>query len=391
MKWLVFIKFIAAKFARRVCHTIVPPAMVPFGLLAVAIFLLFPLATFGQLDQLNQPLTLRWRVEQLEGSGVSGENGSDRVYVVGNSGAVYAVRLSDGEMLWRADLGGEIATPPLASQSGLYLASESSAVKTPSEKLGQLRQLSRQGGITTWATLLPSPWVDFMAITSTALYGCGRDGRVQAINRSDGRRLWTSDPATQCLGGPITDDQLVFVFSARGEIIALSQNNGMEVWRYRTKEARIKNLAFDDSNLYAATIEGTVYALDRRGGKLRWSTRVGSSIQFLGSTSQGLLVTSLDNYAYCLATRNGKRRWKYKLDGRPLALPLVTINSVFLLNSSGSEGIVLDMRSGKPVNRLPMAPEFEPIGNPIMVDGHLLVPTRQGLIAFAPNVPAPAK
>jgi outer membrane protein assembly factor BamB len=106
------------------------------------------------------------------------------------------------------------------------------------------------------------------------------------------------------------------------------------------------------------------------------------------ASGEGLVVTSLDNFVYCLSFKNGKRRWKYRLDGRPAAEPLLEGTSVFLLDSSGAQGVVLDLKTGKPVNRLILGPQFEPNGNPVLVKDRLILPTRQWLVAFAPN-PAP--
>jgi outer membrane protein assembly factor BamB len=361
------------------------------GLVVVFACLLGASSVAAQSGLLSRPLTLRWKIDGLQSLAIAGEPATDRVYIVSTDGAVSAVQISDGELLWRSELGGRIAFDPLAVTNGVILASESDSPKPTASKPGQLRQLTSQGGITIWASLLPSPWTAPIASSPDALIGCGRDGKLVAVNRTNGRILWAADKSMQCTGAPVSDNDRVYVADERGEIVALDLLTGVPVWRYRTAGQRIKSLAIDESGLYAGSIDGAVYAFTSAAGNLRWSTRAGAGTQYLGATSEGVLLTSLDNYVYCLSNRKGKRRWKYRLDGRPLATPLIEGSSIFLLSLAGTEGIVLDLKTGKPINRLPLGPDFESAGNPLLLDSRLLVPTRQGLLAFAPSddVPAP--
>jgi outer membrane protein assembly factor BamB len=360
------------------------------GLVVSASSLFFARSALAQTDPLSQPFTQRWKVNQIEGLAVAGQAGSDRAYVVTEGGSLVAVRLVDGKLLWRSELGGQIGSIPVAADSGVFLTSEAALVKSATVRSGQVRQLSQQSGLTVWSTPLSSPWVAAIAFSPASLYGCSREGRVQAVNRSDGRILWTAERQIQCAIAPVTDQNHVFVADARGDLVAINQTNGALMWRFRTKNPGLKNLSSDATSVYAASADGAVYAIERDSGDLRWSARAGAGTQHMGATTQGVLVTSLDNFVYCLSVRNGQRRWKFKLDGRPIADPVISERSVLLLSSAGDEGVVLDLRSGKPINRLSFESGTEPTGSPLQVDDYLIIPTRQGLIAFASNA-APVK
>ena len=61
-----------------------------------------------------------------------------------------------------------------------------------------------------------------------------------------------------------------------------------------------------------------------------------------------------------------------------------TVARFFSSSLSGNEGIVLDLKSGKPIDRTPLLVRFfESAGNPLLVNSGLWCRTRQGLLAFA--------
>ncbi len=350
---------------------------------AVLCFLASGLAQ-AQNAVLRQPLTLRWQNEGLAAVSIAGAKDADRIYLSEVGGTVVAVSVDDGKLIWRSDLGGQIVPAPLASPAEVFVGSESLATKPTGGRSGQLRRLSAEGGLTLWATSLALPWIGSIAASTGTLYGCSRDGRVVAISKRDGRLIWASDGTVQCITAPALDGNRVLVADARGDVIAFAIDGGNILWRRRIAGDRLKSLAVDATGIYAGTVKGKFYSFSR-AGQLRWSTRAGNGTQSMVASQEGLIITSLDNYAYCLAFKNGKRRWKYRLDGRPAAEPLLDGASVFLLDSAGAQGVVLDLKTGKPVNRLVLGPQFEPNGDPVLIKDRLILPTRQGLIAFAPT------
>lgn len=359
-----------------------------FSVVAIALSaFLGPTLCSAQQETLRQPLTVRWRSAEIAAISVAATTDADRIFLSEVGGWVVAVSIEDGKLLWRSELGGQIVPVPLASPAGVFVGSESLATKSPAVRSGQLRKLTSESGLTMWATSLSSPWIGAVAASSGTLYGCNRDGRLVAVSKSDGRVLWSSDGTVQCIAPPALDNDSVVAVDARGDVIAFAIDGGGILWRRRIAGGRLKNVAVDASGIYAGTGNGRFFAFSR-SGQLRWSTRAGNGTQSMVASQEGLVITSLDNYVYFLAFKNGKRRWKYRLDGRPVAAPLLEGNSVFLLDSSGAQGVVLDLKTGKPVNRLALGSQFEANGDPVLVKDRLILPTRQGLIAFAPN-PAP--
>lgn len=338
----------------------------------------------AQKEMLRQPLTVRWQNQELAASLIVGASDSDRVYVIESGGAVVAIAVADGKLLWRSDLGGEIVPTPFASPAEVFVASESVSAKPNGSRSGQVRQLTAQSGLTLWASLLSAPWIGSLAASDTALFGCGRDGRISAIAKRDGRLLWTSDRSVQCTVSPILSNERLLTADARGDIISLDHETGNVLWRKRLPGGRVMALGSGGEGIFVGTADGRFYALGQ-AGQTRWSTRAGNGTQSMILTEGGLLVTSLDNFVYALSPKTGKRRWKYRLDGRPAAAPLIEGESVFLLDSSGIEGVVLDLKTGKPVNRVALGPQFEPTGSAILMPERLILLTRQGLVGFAPN------
>ena len=104
-------------------------------------------------------------------------------------------------------------------------------------------------------------------------------------------------------------------------------------------------------------------------------------------TDSGIIVTSLDNFVYLLSPRRGELLWKRQLAGRIAALPLTDNQSALFSPLGGDACIVLSLRDGKQLNTLPVGEEGNTSATPLVVGGLLIIPTRHGLIAFAPSSP----
>jgi eukaryotic-like serine/threonine-protein kinase len=338
--------------------------------------------------ELAQPLTLHWEFRSEDTINLTPTTEDERIYLPLAAGSLVSLRASDGQLIWKMDIGGELSASPIADERAVYVASEARLdedSKTP-RATGALRALGREGGITQWMRTLPKPVRGALAMNQSALFGGASDGRVYALKKSNGDILWLAQLPAALNSQPTVIGSRLYLGSEDGTLFALDQATGRTAWRYRTRGAIRGRVAAAEGLLFFGSADGYVYAVNEANGRLRWRVRTGAAVQAVAIARSGLLATSLDNFVYCLSLPRGARLWKHQLEGRIPAQPLTANDGALFIPLSGEAGVVLDLRDGKQINLIPLGEEASVAASPINAGKLLLVTTRHGLLAFSrPN------
>lgn len=337
----------------------------------------------GQLA-LSQPLTLRWRYATDATVNLTPATDGQRVYLPLAAGQIVSLRAADGQLFWRADIGGEFSASPAADDRGVYIASETGVVqgKAP-QAAGALRALGRESGVTLWMHTLPFPLRGALAINEQTLFGGSSDGRVYALNKKSGEILWVKHFNTPFSSLPTVSKTNLLIGNDDGTLLCLDQATGKTLWRYRTRGPVRGRPSVTQGVVYFGSADGYVYAVDEQSGQFRWRTRTGAGVQAVAVTEGGVLVASLDNFVYFLTLARGGRLWKKQLAGRIAAQPLAAADGALFTPLSGDTGVILDLRDGKQLNSIPIGEDNTTAASPIVVKDVLFVTTRQGLLAFS--------
>src|SRR6476619_7064161 len=73
---------------------------------------------------LSQPLTVRWKYESNVTLNLTPAFDNERIYLPLAGGTIVALKARDGQLYWRAEMGGELSASPVADESAIYVASE---------------------------------------------------------------------------------------------------------------------------------------------------------------------------------------------------------------------------------------------------------------------------
>ncbi|HEX5706746.1 MAG TPA: PQQ-binding-like beta-propeller repeat protein [Pyrinomonadaceae bacterium] len=337
----------------------------------------------GKLS-LSNPLVSRWEYGTDQTLNLTPAVREGAVYLPLAAGNLIALRLSDGKLDWRAEMGGDITASPASDERAVYVASQTvTPLEYAARTEGTLRALSRNSGVTLWSRTLPSPLKGFIAVDETGLFGSGGDGQFYAFEKETGKTRWVlslSAPLTTSLTSTAGS---IYVGSRDGFVVSIEKNSGTNRWRYQTPGLLVTSLAVGNNRVYVGTAEGFVLALDESTGNLIWRARNGSGIQSLAVTAQGIIAASSDNFVYLLSTRRGRRIWKRQLSGRVTAAPAVLSQQAFFCPLAGEECVVVDLKSGRKVNRLVVGEDNNTSASPQVAGNLLLVTTRRGLLAFS--------
>jgi eukaryotic-like serine/threonine-protein kinase len=280
-------------------------------------------------------------------------------------------------------MGGELSASPVADDSAIYVASETTGAQAEARRSGgALRALSRESGVTQWMTPLITPVKGALAIGGGKVFAGGSDGRAYAFDKHTGGVLWSIPFASPFAGQPVLNAGRVYFGSEDGTLLALEESTGRLLWRFRTKGAVRGPVAVDRENVYFGSGDGYVYAVSADRGRLKWRKRTGAGVEAVTLAGEMLLAASLDNFAYLLNDK-GTMLWKKQLPGRISSQPLTVAEAALFTPLSSTAAVVLSLKDGKQVNSLPTEQELTSSASPILVGDAVIVTTEHGLLAFA--------
>lgn len=360
----------------------------PFPLLAQGTP--FPAETAGDDLIFSVPLALRWQYASNNIIALSPTSHNGYIYLPLSAGEIVSLKATDGQLLWKTEIGGDFSASPAADERGVYLASKTAdAAHSPTvlRSTGAIRALSQSTGITLWMRTLHFPIQGGLVSSATKLFGGSADGRIYAFNTTNGEILWVVQHTSPFSSHPVIHNKRLYIGSEEGTLLALDESSGAILWRYRTRGALRGPIAVSDNTIFFGSADGYVYAFNELRGRLLWRRRTGAAVQAVALTGSGIVATSLDNFVYLLSPRRGELLWKRQLAGRIAALPLTDTRSALFAPLGGDAAIVLSLRDGKQVNTLPVGEDGNTSATSLLVGNLLLIPTRQGLMAFAPSSP----
>jgi len=146
------------------------------------------------------------------------------------------------------------------------------------------------------------------------------------------------------------------------------------------------SIAIKDNMAYFGSGDGNVYAFDEIRSKVRWQRRTGAAVQAVTLVENGVLASSLDNFVYLLSLNKGALIWRQQLPGRISSRPVTAADGALFTPFSTDTAIVLNLRDGKPANRLSLGEENSSAAAPISTSHLVLITTPHALLAFAAPV-----
>lgn len=216
---------------------------------------------------------------------------------------VYAVRASDGAVLWRFQTLGAVEGEGIVNNGTLYIGSSDGALYALDAVTGRMRW--RLGTI---AQIFRAP-----VVTQDSVYFVNADDSVFAVNRADGVQRWRyrREPPGGITGsghaGLLYVRGRLHTGFSDGHIVALSPSDGSVVWdrdtATDTESAEGANEAhrlidvdttpvWVEETIFAASYTAGLYALDPEGGGVRWRLERVTDIAALATDGRDLYATS---------------------------------------------------------------------------------------------------
>lgn len=325
-------------------RTTVGPARGAYLQPAVLENAIFAAAADGTVVRLSPTGEVVWRAEAK--SKISGGVGSDGFTVaVGTPRGEVVTFAADGKPLWRAQVAGEVQSPPLVGR-GLVVVR-------------------------------------------------GSDFRVTAFDAETGRRRWTYQRATPplTLRGPselaFAGDLVVAGFPG-GRLVALATSNGAVRWDVIVSEPRgateVERLAdvmgqplAAAGDVCAASYQGRLACFEAGNGALRWAREL-SAMTGPGGNAQRVFVVDARSHLHAYSRTAGASVWLQKgLERRDLSAPLALPRAVVAGDFQGYVHF-LSPDDGAFVARLNLGSAIS--APPRAFGGGALVQTQDGVVAL---------
>lgn len=206
----------------------------------------------------------------------------------------------------------------------LYFGSDSGIVYALNQSDGQVAWQHRIGfGTSKKKEIFSTP-----VLFDGKIFFGAYDGNIYCLEATTGKRLWVSFESDWVHGSPAVSASLRIVYvpvifetpNKRGGILALHPDTGKVLWRsWMESVVRSAPLVVDKTGgVYIGSENGALSMFDTKTGKLIWSFQAGGAIKDMpvyDSQSQSIIFASFDGGVYCLRARDGQLVWKFKNGG----------------------------------------------------------------------------
>lgn len=272
------------------------------------------------------------------------------LYVGGSDGTVLALDAATGEEVWRARITSEVLAPPREHNGVVVVRSVD----------GRLTGLDATQGRRLWVYSRSVPVLTLRGTSAPVLLDdaviAGFDsGQLTAVSLAEGSLLWEIpvgvprgrnelERMVDLDADPLVVGPLAYAASYQGRVAAIDLTNGRAVW---TRDISVYAGLTGDVRLQRGTVEGTVYvtdadshvwALDARTGETLWRQEELRGRRLSGPAIHGdyVVVGDFEGYLHWFAREDGRLVARERADRRGvLAAPVVEGERVFVHGRGG--------------------------------------------------------
>ena len=281
--------------------------------------------------------------------------GDDLVFA-GSDGLIEARAKADGRAQWRRPVEGRVTS--LYWDTGWLLASTES---------GPLLALRATDGEILWRRELGSPLHAPPSPAGDRVYLPLKDGRIVALSIHTGEEVWTHKLAEAAVGILPVGDQL-YVGALDNQLHSLDADDADADWRWRTGADLLGLPVLDQKRVYFVALDNVLRGHHRNNGTMQWK-RVLPMRPFSGALLSGeiLIVAGVASEVRAYSTLDGKDAGQFVLKGAEsqeillAAPPHLTTQGLLILTTKG--GQVHALASAPPADA-PPTPEAAPPPNP---------------------------
>jgi len=303
-----------------------------------------------------------------------------RVFVGTMGGHFYAVDVATGKVIWTYVNQGPIAAGASLGDNSVVFA----------DLDGRVVALDKSSGVKLWKRRFNREISGMPLVMGGTAYVMAGERELVALSLSDGHTLWQQslesfarDITMNGQSGVATDGQNIYVGLADGHLYALNLSGGV-AWQAALNPP-MRNFKDIDAqvvaaggSLYTVGYYGLLHKLGAGGGRI-WQADVASGTAPLVANGT-VYVSDTDGALTAFSNDSGRQLWRNELNGSVLS-SAADFAGYVVVGSFKTELFVLDPSTGSALQSLSVGTGS--INKPVVADNHLVVLTNGGkLIAF---------
>jgi outer membrane protein assembly factor BamB len=288
--------------------------------------------------------------------------GGKRLYLLNDSGKLFAIHKHTGEVLWRRKLGALAAASPAYAGGTVYVVLLQRTLRGRGSRIGRVVALDGKTGKVKWSRELASRSESSPLVQGNRLYFGSENGTVYAMGAGDGRVRWRFRAAGEVKGGLALAGGKLYFGDYGGRVYAIRQDSGRQVWRASTHGRSFgrggnfySTPAVAYGRVYLGNTDGRIYSFSAASGRIAWSKSTGGYVYASPAVAEvpgGRPLVYAGSYSgrfYALDARSGAVRWSRGGNGRISGGATVIGDIVYYADLGNKRTIGLGARTGRKV------------------------------------------
>jgi eukaryotic-like serine/threonine-protein kinase len=266
----------------------------------------------------------------------------DTAYVAYLTG-VYAVRMNDGQLIWRYPAE---ANKSLSFYAAPMIAGDQLVVGDYSKTL---HSLDIQNGTEKWSfAQAGNRWIANVTTSGDNILAPNSDKSLYALT-FQGQMRWEYETNHALWGAPVTDGSTVYQASMDHFLYALDMANGNLIWKTDLGGAAVYGPALaENGSLYVSTLGNEVVAVNGSDGSVEWRFKANDQVWGTPTLHEdSILIGDLSGTIYAINTQDGSQLWSLDAGGPVFGSGAVTPEGVVFNTENGN--VVLVSFSGEKV------------------------------------------
>ena len=276
-----------------------------------------------------------------------------RIYIVNNSGTVFALHQQSGKVLWKYRTHRCSAASPAVGNHLVFVSLLNKPPCNASHGVdGKVIAFDAETGRIRWQrTIGPSESSPLFADGMVIVGDWSHD--IYAFTAASGNLRWHFKAGGLVKGAISQSGNRVYFGAYDTHVYALDLHTGKQIWR-ASSQPRIgrtgtfyANAAIAYGRVYIGATDGKMYSFGATTGKLRWSNGTGDFIYSSAAVWRGnVLVGSYDGYFYSFDAATGDIRGRFHA-GAKISGSASVIDGVVYFSTLSGRTFGLNARNGK--------------------------------------------
>jgi outer membrane protein assembly factor BamB len=265
--------------------------------------------------------------------------GLNKIFLGTENGKVFALDAQNGEIVWQADIKGEVITAPAIDENILVVNSASGVMKAFDANTGEVLWKVEQDVPALTLRGVSAPVI----ASGGVILGTGK-GNVSVYILEKGQQGWTTEigepSGTTELervidvdSAPVIFGDKIYAISSRGNLAAIELKSGRILWKRQYSSHR--QISIHRNDIYITNTKGYIYSLNRVNGIERWSnlSLMNRSVTGPVVVDNYIVVGDFEGYLHWLDQESGEIVARHEVDASGIESTPTVLDSVLYTQS----------------------------------------------------------